>query len=60
MDFTEVRIIWTVLSFAVFVAILVWAYSPRARSGFDEASRLLFEDDADQANRRRRDEGGAP
>jgi cytochrome c oxidase cbb3-type subunit 4 len=53
MDFTEVRIVWTVLSFVIFVAILVWAYSKRARSAFDAAARLPFADEAPPA------EGGA-
>ncbi|HEX4598912.1 MAG TPA: cbb3-type cytochrome c oxidase subunit 3 [Burkholderiaceae bacterium] len=48
MDFTEVRIVWTVLSFVIFIAILVWAYSKRARSAFDAAARLPFADDAGQ------------
>ena len=46
MDFVSVRIVWTVLSFAVFAAILVWAYSGRARRGFEEAARLPFDEDA--------------
>lgn len=45
MDFTEVHIVWTVLTFIVFVAILVWACSGRARRGFEAAARLPFEDD---------------
>ncbi len=57
MDFIEVRIVWTVLTFAVFVAILVWAYSAGARSGFDAAARLPFEDDDDDAADRGRSEG---
>jgi cytochrome c oxidase cbb3-type subunit 4 len=48
MDFTEVRIVWTVLSFAVFIAILVWACGKRARSAFDAAALLPFADDAGQ------------
>lgn len=53
MDFVSLRIVWTVLSFAVFVAILVWAYSKQARSGFEAAARLPFEEDGlDAANRR--------
>ena len=47
MDLLEVRIVWTVLSFAVFVAILIWAYSGRARSSFEAAAQLPFEDGAD-------------
>jgi cytochrome c oxidase cbb3-type subunit IV len=59
MNFVEVRIVWTVVTFVVFVAIVVWAYSPRARSGFEAAARLPFEDDvSDGADRRIGGEGG--
>jgi len=44
MDFVSLRIVWTVLTFAVFVVILVWAYSGRARRGFEVASRLPFDE----------------
>ena len=49
MEFVTVRIVWTVVSFAIFVAILVWAWSARARSGFDAAAQLPFADDVDDA-----------
>lgn len=52
MDLVETRIVLTVVSFVVFVAIVVWAYSPRARRGFEAAARLPFEDDAPGADRR--------
>ena len=59
MDFVTVRIVWTVVTFAVFVAILVWAYSGRARSGFDAAAQLPFADDAHDAPGGRAGEEGA-
>jgi len=49
MDLTTVRIVWTVVSFAVFMAIMVWAYSERAGRGFDAAARLPFEESDDDA-----------
>ena len=48
MDFTEVHIVWTVLTFIVFVAILIWVYSGGARRGFEAAARLPFADDEDE------------
>ncbi|MBV8209598.1 MAG: cbb3-type cytochrome c oxidase subunit 3 [Burkholderiaceae bacterium] len=45
MELTTFQIVWTVLSFVVFMAILFWACSKRARPGFDSAERLPFEDD---------------
>jgi cytochrome c oxidase cbb3-type subunit 4 len=59
MDFVAVRIVWTVVTFAVFVAILVWAYSGRARSGFEAAARLPFEDEVNHAADRRGGEDAA-
>jgi cytochrome c oxidase cbb3-type subunit IV len=60
MDFVEVRIVWTVLTFVVFVAILAWAYSGRARRGFDAAAQLPFADDATDAADRGSRGGKAP
>jgi cytochrome c oxidase cbb3-type subunit 4 len=52
MDFVTVRIVWTVLTFAVFVAILAWACSGRARRGFDVAARLPFDEGGSAADDR--------
>jgi cytochrome c oxidase cbb3-type subunit IV len=49
MDVTTVRIVWTVASFAVFVAIVLWVYSGRAKAGFEQAARLPFDDEAGRA-----------
>lgn len=45
MDTNDVRALWTLLSFLVFVAIAVWAYSARSGRRFEEAARLPFDDD---------------
>ena len=45
MDVTDLRIAATLVSFVTFIGILVWAYSRRNAEGFDEASRLPFEQD---------------
>ena len=45
MDVNDLRVVATVLSFAVFVGILVWTYSRRNREDFEEASKLPFEQD---------------
>ncbi len=52
MDFVSLRIVWTVLTFAVFVAILVWACSGRARRGFEVAARLPFDEEGSAAQDR--------
>ena len=45
MDINDLRSLITVLGLMCFLAICVWAYSKRARAGFDEAARLPFTDD---------------
>lgn len=45
MDINDLRSIVTVVSLVTFVGIVVWAYSKRNQSGFDEAARLPFEED---------------
>ena len=43
MDQNDLRIMVTVVSFIAFVAILIWAFSRKARPHFDVASRIPFE-----------------
>jgi cytochrome c oxidase cbb3-type subunit 4 len=45
MDINTLRSIVTVLAFAVFIAIVLWAYSDRSKAGFDQAARLPFDED---------------
>jgi cytochrome c oxidase cbb3-type subunit 4 len=45
VDINTLRSLVTVLAFASFVGIVLWAYSGRARRGFEEAARLPFEED---------------
>ena len=49
MDIDTLRIAITLLSFIVFVGIVIWAWSKRTQAGFDEASRLPFTDDSEGA-----------
>ncbi len=37
--------IWTVIVFIVFIGIVLWAYSGRRKKDFDEAARLVLDDD---------------
>ena len=37
--------IWTVVALAAFAGIVAWAWSRRARRGFDEAARLPLDED---------------
>ena len=53
MDFVTLSSIMTVVAFATFVSIVLWAYSGRARRGFDEAAQLPFEEDEGAQDRDR-------
>ncbi|MBS0355312.1 MAG: cbb3-type cytochrome c oxidase subunit 3 [Proteobacteria bacterium] len=45
MDINDARTVVTVLGFVCFICISLWAYSGRARKGFDEAALLPFGED---------------
>lgn len=45
MDIESLRAVMTVVAFATFVGIVLWAYSGRAKRGFDEAAALPFAED---------------
>jgi cytochrome c oxidase cbb3-type subunit 4 len=40
MDINDLRALTTVISFLVFIGILVWALSKRNQKDFEEAARL--------------------
>ena len=45
MDVNTLRSLTTVISFVVFLGIMVWAWSARRKSDFEEAANLPFEQD---------------
>lgn len=45
MDVNDLRAATTVISFAVFIGIIVWAYSKRNKVDFEEASKLPLDQD---------------
>ncbi len=45
MDINSVRILITVVSFAVFVAIIAWAMSPSNRARFDRDALIPLNED---------------
>jgi cytochrome c oxidase cbb3-type subunit 4 len=47
MDINILRSIVTVVAFAAFMGIVLWAYSGRRKEAFDQAARLPFEEDED-------------
>ncbi|RCU52680.1 MULTISPECIES: cbb3-type cytochrome oxidase subunit 3 [Corallincola] len=49
MDYGTFRGVITVIILVVFIGIVVWAYSKRRKSAFDEAANMIFDDkDAQQ------------
>ena len=50
MDINTARIAVTVLTFIVFVAIVVWAWSGSRRDEFAAAARMVLDDDSANAN----------
>ncbi len=45
MDVNDLRAITTVLSFAVFIGIMVWAFSRHNKEDFEAASKLPLDQD---------------
>lgn len=45
MDINEFRAWHTVILLIIFIGIVVWAYSKRRKSAFDEAANLPFADE---------------
>ncbi len=45
MDVNDLRIATTVVSFAFFIGILVWAFSKRNKEDFDAAAKLPLDQD---------------
>ncbi len=51
MDINDLRSIMTVLSLAVFLGIVWWAYGKGSKRGFEEAANLPFaEDEGDRVH----------
>ena len=45
VDINDLRSIVTALSFVAFVGIVLWAWSSRRKAAFEEAARLVFDDE---------------
>jgi len=48
MDINTLRSIVMVIAFAVFIAIVLWAYSEHSKAGFDQAAQLPFDEEDDR------------
>lgn len=40
-----IQIIWTVFAFVFFIAVVIWAWSSRRKTDFDQASRMALDDE---------------
>jgi cytochrome c oxidase cbb3-type subunit 4 len=45
MEINDLRSLFTVLAFALFIGIVWWAYSGKRKTSFDEAAMLAVEKD---------------
>jgi cytochrome c oxidase cbb3-type subunit 4 len=45
VDFTMIQALWSIVILITFLGIVVWAYSSKRKSAFDEAARLPFDDE---------------
>ncbi|MEK7991909.1 MAG: cbb3-type cytochrome c oxidase subunit 3 [Thiotrichaceae bacterium] len=43
---------WTVVVMVLFLGIVIWAYSGRNKKDFDEASRLILDEEEDKIENR--------
>ena len=59
MELSFVRSLITVLVFALFIGIAVWAYSSRRKQDFNEAANLPLQDDPPGSTGRDNDNNGA-
>lgn len=52
-----IRGIGTAVVFIAFIGVVIWAYSSRRKSSFDEAANLPFADDVPAKKRDEQDSG---
>ena len=49
MDPGLLQAIWTLVALTAFLAVVAWAWSARAKRGFEEAARLPLDEDREPA-----------
>ena len=54
-----VQSVWTVMAMAVFIGIVIWAFSRRKKSDFEKAGRMVVDDDKPVSNSMKKDAGDA-
>ena len=48
MDYATSGSIYTVIVFVSFIGIVWWAFSKKSKANFDEAEKLIFDDEPKQ------------
>jgi cytochrome c oxidase cbb3-type subunit 4 len=48
MDYALSGSIYTVVVFVSFIGIVIWAFSKKSKVNFDEAEKLIFDDEPQQ------------
>ncbi|ATH82533.1 CcoQ/FixQ family Cbb3-type cytochrome c oxidase assembly chaperone [Ectopseudomonas mendocina] len=56
MDIGMIRGIGTAVVFIAFIGVVLWAYSSKRKSSFDEAANLPFADDPEAKPESKRDQ----
>ncbi|MCC2615705.1 cbb3-type cytochrome c oxidase subunit 3 [Aestuariibacter halophilus] len=56
MDYGLVGSIFTVVVFVCFMGIVLWAFSKRAKTRFDQAQNLVFDDEPQQQTTKNKQE----
>lgn len=51
MDYATSGSIYTVVVFVSFIGVVWWAYSNKSKANFDEAEKLIFDDEPQQDKR---------
>ncbi len=58
IDINDIRSLFTVLVFAAFVGVWIWAWSDKRKQAFEEAANLPFaDDDAPRAADKQKESG---
>ena len=57
MDASILQSIWTVIAFVFFVGVVIWAWSSRRKSDFEEHARMALDDDISVNEKKQADPG---
>ncbi|MCM2681187.1 cbb3-type cytochrome oxidase subunit 3 [Echinimonas agarilytica] len=55
MSYGDFQGVITLVLMAIFIGIVLWAYSNRRKKAFDEAANLVFADEQDKQHKHKRE-----